>query len=665
MERIALSGAPFRAKPEAVTEQADRSFEAFVETLALDEKTLQMGHGETIVPEALRNAPEPVDALATLPRLGTGQAPTAKTVDLELMGTLGEGGMGLVRLARQVALGRDVAVKTLRTQSDAAAPKLLQEAYVTGRLEHPNIVPIYTLGRDDDGAPLIVMKRIEGVAWLDVLRDPKAAPGDADPDLMWHLEVLLQLCNAVRYAHRHDVIHRDIKPENVMIGLFGEVYLLDWGIAVSIAETPDGTVALPHRDDVIGMSGTPAYMAPEMTHDRAAEHDERTDIYLLGALLHEVLTGEPRHGGESLFDVLRSAFENKPVEYPEDVPSEVGSIANRAMATDKDARFQSVEEFRTAITDYIEHRGAHQLISQADRLLAQIEQLEEDQGDAEDSVAMEEHAFAVHDLFIECRFACQQALRSWPDSEPANAVFDRYLLSRFQHSIGQRDVVQARSIIAQMEERGLATDVHTSLLESLLAERESEEEELRGLRALASELDLSRGRMSRSLAVIIMGVAWSLDTLQAWVFRLGQEDVELATRYVGGTWRVAAIGIVALFVFRKSFFSTTANRRLAYLLIFVITSIVTYRVIFVMQPDPLLAVRATEVAMYGIAGTCAGMLADDLRITAFGALYFPMALLTAWIGPQSAIGLAMVHLIVFVGAGWCWTPRQLKRRIPV
>lgn len=657
--------ARIRAKPDAVKEDADKSFEAFVETLALDEETLQLGHGETIVPQGLTTAPDATDALATLPRLGTGQAPATNTVDLELLGTLGEGGMGLVRLARQVALGRDVAVKTLRTQSDAAAPKLLQEAYVTGRLEHPNIVPIYTLGQDDDGAPLIVMKRIDGVSWLDVLRDPATAPGDADPDLLWHLEVLQHLCNAVRYAHRHDVIHRDIKPENVMIGLFGEVYLLDWGIAVSIAEVPDGSVALPHRDDVVGMSGTPAYMAPEMTHDRATEHDERTDIYLLGALLHEILTGRPRHSGESLFDVLRSAFENKPVEYPEDVPAELGVIANRAMATEKADRFQTVEEFRAAVSNFIEHRGALELISQADQLLEQIAEIDEEQGGAEDSIAMQEHAFAVHDLFIECRFACQQALRSWPDSEPANAVFDRYLFSRFQHAIGQRDVVQARSVLAQMEERGVSTDVHSALLESLLADRESEEEELRGLRALASELDLSRGRISRSLAVMLMGVAWSLDTLQAWVFRLGQEHVDVSAAYVGGVWRVAAIGIVALFLFRKSFFSTTANRRLAYLLVFVITSIVTYRVIYVMQPDPLLAVRATEVAMYGMAGTSAGMLADDLRITAFGALYFPMALLTAAIGPQSTIGLAIVHLIVFVGAGWCWTPRQLKRRIRV
>lgn len=645
-----------------MTDPPPDRFATHFDTLALDAQTLQLGHGETIVPEAYSHTPEPIDALRTLPRLGTGTAP-GTTIDLQMIGTLGEGGMGLVRLARQVALNRDVAVKTLRSNSDEAAPKLLQEAYVTGRLEHPNIVPIYTLGRDDSGAPLIVMKRIEGVAWLDVLRDPDAAPGAAEPDLMWHLEVLLHLCNAVRYAHRHGVIHRDIKPENVMIGQFGEVYLLDWGIAVSIADPPSDTDALPHRDDVIGMAGTPAYMAPEMTQDRATEHDTRTDIYLLGALLHEILTGKPRHAGKNLFDVLRSAFENKPVDFSDDVPAELGAIANRAMATDREDRFQSVEDFRGAILDYIEHRGALELIAEAQHLLDRIADLTATQdgehGDDED------REFAIHDLFTECRFACQQAVRSWPESPQARDVQRRYLQERFNYAIARRDVVQARSVAAQMEELGLDVADARAKIDAAVAERESQAEELRGLRALAADSDLSRGRLSRSLAMMLVGLMWAAETAYAWFQRRAGDAPNLDTAYVDGTWRVLAIGAIGLLLFRKPLFSTAANRRLTYLIILTLASLVVFRGIYMIRPEDIFAARAFEVGMYGVAGTAGGLLVDDLRISALGALYFPMALVTAWIGPDSGIILSVVHILVFFGAGYLWTPRQLARRITI
>ncbi len=629
-------------------------FSTHFETLALDDRTLAQGHGETIVPDSFRGA-GPLDALRTLPRIGTGTA-AGTTVDLEMIRTLGEGGMGIVQLARQVALNRDVAVKTLRANNETTAPKLLQEAYVTGRLEHPNIVPIYTLGRDDAGAPLIVMKRIEGVSWLDVLIDPAKALPETKVDLLWHLETLLQLCNAVRYAHRHEVIHRDIKPENVMIGLFGEVYLLDWGIAVSIADEPDAGDVLPHRDDVIGMAGTPAYMSPEMTHDRATEQDIRTDVYLLGALLHQILTGTPRHDGKTLFDVLRSAFENTTVEYPPHVAPELAAIANRAMATQKEDRFETVEAFRAAVLDYLEHRGTLELLDQADQMLDRLAELKSKPRD-------DDQDFAIHDLFTECRFACQQARRSWPESKVAQSMYRRYLAERLSYAVEVRDVAQARGVIAQMDEEGLETASARAELDALLQERASDEEELRGLRSLAADLDLSRGRVSRSVAVMLMGVLWASDTARGWYIRLDEPADSLATTYVESAWRVVLIGAVAMFLFRKPLFSTVANRRLSYLLITVIVAIVAFRLIFMISPGDIVALRAAEMVMYGLATISAGLLADDLRISGLGGLYFLVALLAANIGGSAAIVLAGVHLVVFIGTGFFWTPRQFAKRI--
>jgi len=222
-----------------------------------------------------------------LQELGAARDERGITSGLDLEQTIGEGGMGIVRLATQRSLGRKVAVKTLRpaARNEVATLRLLREAWVTGTLEHPNIVPVYDLGLDEDGSPIIVLKRIEGVEWGDIMRDANAARAryGAEDLLEYNLRILLQLCNAVSLAHARGVLHRDLKPENVMIGSFGEVYLVDWGIAVSL--TADALGRLPLAVDQNEMAGTPYYMAPEML-GALGKLSVRTDVYLLGAILH-------------------------------------------------------------------------------------------------------------------------------------------------------------------------------------------------------------------------------------------------------------------------------------------------------------------------------------------------------------------------------------------
>jgi serine/threonine-protein kinase len=159
--------------------------------------------------------------------------------DFDVAGTIGEGGMGRVLLARQRSLARDVAIKTLK---DDASPRdraaLVREARVSGSLEHPGIVPVHTLGADGAGRPLLVMKRIVGVDWETLLRNPDHAAwrtviGEAGDRLDASLEILGRVCRALELAHDRGVIHRDVKPSNVMVGSFGEVYLVDWGLATA------------------------------------------------------------------------------------------------------------------------------------------------------------------------------------------------------------------------------------------------------------------------------------------------------------------------------------------------------------------------------------------------------------------------------------------------
>ena len=165
---------------------------------------------------------------------------------------------GAALSAEQVALRREVAVKVLRPGAEPpASGHLLREALVAGRLEHPNIVPIYLLGRTPEGAPLFVMRKIAGVPWSEVLGDPSRAPAffarAAKDALAFHLSIFTRVCEAVHFAHARGVLHRDLKPDNVMLGGYGEVYLVDWGLAVALED--DG-VLQPARAATT-LAGTP------------------------------------------------------------------------------------------------------------------------------------------------------------------------------------------------------------------------------------------------------------------------------------------------------------------------------------------------------------------------------------------------------------------------
>ncbi len=193
--------------------------------------------------------------------------------------------MGVVFLARDVVLDREVAVKVLDRADSAAAVRLGREARILARLEHPGIVPVHDFGELSDGRIFYAMKRVRGERL-----DRWVAAGAG---LRARLGVFVRICEAVAFAHARGVIHRDLKPENVMVGEFGEVLVLDWGIALSKAppallrQRPERSAGLEtsSRSRPAG-SGTPLYMAPEQ--ERGDDVDERADIYALGTILAEI-----------------------------------------------------------------------------------------------------------------------------------------------------------------------------------------------------------------------------------------------------------------------------------------------------------------------------------------------------------------------------------------
>jgi serine/threonine-protein kinase len=292
---------------------------------------------------------------------------------------LGRGGMGEVRLATDGAIGRDVALKVLGSNlsgSQDARARFMREVRVQGRLEHPAIVPVYDTGTDADGNFFFSMKHVSGRT-LDEILHGNSKEVEADG---WTLSRLLgvfrQVCLAIDYAHSRGVVHRDLKPTNVMVGDFGQVYVLDWGIAKELSPLPgdspeirplssgeQGIIA--RRGSSLGgqtlggeLLGTPGYMAPEQIGG-AAGADERSDIYALGAILFEILTLQRLHEGETTEHVIRSTVRGADARartraLSRNVPPELEAVCVRATARNPARRFASVRELTSAIERYVE-----------------------------------------------------------------------------------------------------------------------------------------------------------------------------------------------------------------------------------------------------------------------------------------------------------------------
>jgi serine/threonine-protein kinase len=206
---------------------------------------------------------------------------------------LGRGGMGEVVIAHDRRIGRDVALKRLRSgsPSEEDVARFLREARIQARLDHPSIVPVYELARDAAGHPYFTMKRLIGVTLTDMLLS-------TTPTRQRLLRAFADVCRAVDFAHTRGIVHRDLKPSNILLGEFGDVYVIDWGVARVVTDAGSSLVTAD-IDTIEGSApagqvlGTPGYMSPEQFHD--PEVDRPADVYALGAILFEILAGEPLH----------------------------------------------------------------------------------------------------------------------------------------------------------------------------------------------------------------------------------------------------------------------------------------------------------------------------------------------------------------------------------
>jgi serine/threonine-protein kinase len=418
---------------------------------------------------------------------------------LTLQKRIGLGSAGVVWSSTQRPLDRRVAVKLVRPDRSSAAreAQLFREAVVAGALEHPNIAPVYALGEDQEGRLVLVMRYIDGQPWQRSMKPLWAEGAAADAATVEEqLGVLVSVCRAVEFAHSHGVIHRDLKPSNVMKGQFGEVYVVDWGIAV----TTRGAFGLPPADGVNNIVGTPQYMAPEQAGADGSRIDERTDVYALGAILHELVTGTPRHAGSGLPQMLANAHASELVEYPVWVPADVAEVCNKATAKRPEDRYQSAAEFREAVLSLIRRQTARELTQEIKEQLRELVALIDETGEDDDNGG------EIARLATSVRVGFRQILRLGDDAE-ARRGLDQLVAMMLPYELRRENLAAAESLLRELSKpRPDLRDRVRRLAEGI----ERRKSQMKDLARLRHAQDMSVSAERRRWASLLMGVVFTM-----------------------------------------------------------------------------------------------------------------------------------------------------------
>jgi serine/threonine protein kinase len=383
-------------------------------------------------------------------RVASASASATGDADYLLGELLGAGGMGEVYSATQVSLERTVAVKVLRSElldEQRSRDAFFAEAFVTAELDHPNTPPVYEIGMTDTGAPFYAMKVVRGHKWSNLL---------ATQSVVQNVQVLLMVCDVVAYAHDKGVIHRDLKPENVMIGPYGEVLLMDWGLAASA-----GNAKAQRLCPETMCSGTPAYMAPEVANCELSRIGTASDLYLLGGILYEIVTGLAPHGGATVIECIKAAQNNE--LQATDQSCELLDIARQALHTEPAQRQVSVRVFATALRDALAHLDSFTYFEQGRRRLEELPRL-----------GREELYHQCHEVIR----LYQRALAHWPGNLRAaeGLVRTRDILAAI--ALRRGEIQLARSQVrtldqecAQYQLHGLGEDSVAEQIRLLLSDR--------------------------------------------------------------------------------------------------------------------------------------------------------------------------------------------------
>ena len=276
--------------------------------------------------------------------------------------SIGLGGMKNIIDTQDALTDRHVAMALLKK---SAEPELIErffkEARLTAHLEHPNIVPLYDIGFNQEGEPYFTMKLLGGRNLTEVIQEFSSEP-DYKSLLPKIVDIIIKICDAMAFAHSKGVIHLDLKPDNIRIGDYGEVLICDWGLAKTLEDEEYGFTETLHPDEFNAstldgvIKGSPGYMAPEQIDPKLGPKDKRSDIYALGGLLYELLCFQAPTLGQDLHDTLRntlSGFRDTPQKINALVPESLESVALKALETDAENRYQSVQDFRADLFKWL------------------------------------------------------------------------------------------------------------------------------------------------------------------------------------------------------------------------------------------------------------------------------------------------------------------------
>ncbi|MEQ1824488.1 MAG: WD40 repeat domain-containing serine/threonine protein kinase [Pirellula sp.] len=362
-------------------------------------------------------------------KVADANSPNATEADYQIQHKLGDGGMGIVFSAIQNAVNRIVAVKSIKAEkqsNDSTRKQFFYEAEITADLDHPNIPPIYEMGTTAEDVLFYSMKLIQGTPWQKVIN--KITRDE-------NLEIFAKIADAVAFAHSRNIIHRDLKPDNVMLGAYGEVYLMDWGLGVNI-----------QKNKSIDFGGTPDFMAPEMAANKRKEIGKPSDVYLLGAILFQIIVGRAPHGGKTAMQRLQAAARNEIVESVIDDP--LLEIARIALATDPKQRYASVEKLQEAIREVRRHAESIALSNRSKELADKASERKD------------------YDSFTRSLYGFRDAIELWSDNHAAIAglaqtrlaygqcAFDRgdydLAVQTLDRSVSQEAVVYDQAVKAKL-----------------------------------------------------------------------------------------------------------------------------------------------------------------------------------------------------------------------
>ncbi|MCB9618147.1 MAG: serine/threonine protein kinase [Sandaracinus sp.] len=587
---------------------------------------------------------------------------------LRVKGPLAEGGMGRIDLAEQIRLRRDVALKTLRDEflEPAFAERLTREGRILGLVEHPNVVPLYGLWTDERNAPVLVMKRIEGVPWRQLIKNPShpAFPNDADDRLAWHLQVLMRVCDAVHYAHSKGILHLDLKPDNVMVGAFREIYLVDWGVAV--CTDPKHRHWLPMADEVQEVLGTPAYLAPEMVDVARRALSPRTDVYLLGATLHEILVGRPPNRGDTLQAMLYAAYDAQAPVLPSTLPPELASICRKAMAPEPADRYPTAEALREALRQFLRHRSAASLAREAQRALRELRELVMETtsqavltGQHRISEGSDERNARTQRVFGRCRFGFAESLRQWPDNTEAAEGLQEALVLMAKYHLRRGEAASAETLLQELaypasaDTTGEGAVDESDEIVALRTEALRQRQEAARLERLGLELRRDPGRKARGKVVIFGALFVALPVVGAWVLgKAGVYDYAWWHTLIFDLALAAFFGLGSFFQ-PKSIRGSARARSMALSLVFIALLATLMRMLSLAMGLWDLRSTSIELFFFGSGSVLAGLLADRRFYLAVPGLFLGAILVTLF--PKEAqLWIGLGALLGALPLGWSW-----------